>query len=748
MAIGKITSKSLDSNAVTSTNLAPGAVTIADIADGEITAGKLHTTLDLSTKTLTLTQASVTAHQAALSVTQSQISDLSTTTDLSEGTNLYYTNARADARVALLVDSAPGTLNTLNELAAALGDDPNFATTTANNIATKLPLAGGTMTGTLNVTQASTADTIKLTRGTTAHNNMIKFVTGSTDKWIVGQRNDNTDHFRFYSYGTSSDVLSIQTDGNVGIGTTSPDSPLVVNSSSGGNTVKMIGRAADNISSLTFSNAGNTASNYIQGNSSFIRARADGGFHFRKGGTPVTTDTGAFTVNGLNVGIGITNPAQLLHVQAGSTGNGTIRVGGGAGLEISHDNAGVTVQRIDSIYRTTSADANLQLRTGILTFHTGASSTERVRIDAGGTVSIQSLPGTTSSGISGASGGSLDLNGGTAFAGRLLLTGYNDSGSNLIGLNNESSGLVMYDYTDSQYIMRTNNDQKVSFGGGFPNVNGSSNGAYNIIVDDGICIGDGGYTHGYVGTNGTDGDVYIAANAYPANLSSDRSVRIAAGSPGGGGPNEIVRYNHSHGAIRNYNNNTTTNKKWWSTTSGNFGEVEEYDYGNKLYFKKTRAVGGYSQMLLLNRYMPNQYDVSFELVSPLDTVTYRHFGIALNHVGSETFNFDYLVLRQRFGNSANNQVRIDRPAGTVGTTEGSSIPNFHDGTKRKIMIQKRASTFRMQVHELNGSVYTYGTISGISWTNSSGYFGFGIYEPTGTNTWAKISNLTITDVIG
>ena len=233
MAIGKITSKSLDSNAVTSTNLAPGAVTIADIADGEITAGKLHTTLDLSTKTLTLTQASVTAHQGALSVTQSQISDLSTTTDLSEGTNLYYTNARADARVALLVDSAPGTLNTLNELAAALGDDPNFATTTANNIATKLPLAGGTMTGTLNVTQASTADTIKLTRGTTAHNNMIKFVTGSTDKWIVGQRNDNTDHFRFYSYGTSSDVLSIQTDGNVGIGQSTPLTTLHVGSNSG-----------------------------------------------------------------------------------------------------------------------------------------------------------------------------------------------------------------------------------------------------------------------------------------------------------------------------------------------------------------------------------------------------------------------------------------------------------------------------------------------------------------------------------
>jgi hypothetical protein len=37
----------------------------------------------------------------------------------------------------LLVDAAPGALDTLNELAAALGDDPNFAATTAALIATK-----------------------------------------------------------------------------------------------------------------------------------------------------------------------------------------------------------------------------------------------------------------------------------------------------------------------------------------------------------------------------------------------------------------------------------------------------------------------------------------------------------------------------------------------------------------------------------------------------------------------------------
>jgi len=81
------------------------------------------------------------------------------TDSLSEGsTNLYYTDARADARVALIVDSAPGTLNTLNELAAALGDDANFSTTVTNSIATKLPLAGGTLTGNLTISGSNTLE--------------------------------------------------------------------------------------------------------------------------------------------------------------------------------------------------------------------------------------------------------------------------------------------------------------------------------------------------------------------------------------------------------------------------------------------------------------------------------------------------------------------------------------------------------------------------------------------------------------
>ena len=50
-----------------------------------------------------------------------------------------------------LIDGAPGTIDTLNELAAALGDDANFATTITNSIASKADLASPTFTGNVNV---------------------------------------------------------------------------------------------------------------------------------------------------------------------------------------------------------------------------------------------------------------------------------------------------------------------------------------------------------------------------------------------------------------------------------------------------------------------------------------------------------------------------------------------------------------------------------------------------------------------
>jgi hypothetical protein len=76
-----------------------------------------------------------------------------TITNLSAPTNDNDAARKVDVdnAVAGLVDSAPGALDTLNELAAALGDDADFSTTITNSIATKLPLAGGTMSGAIDM---------------------------------------------------------------------------------------------------------------------------------------------------------------------------------------------------------------------------------------------------------------------------------------------------------------------------------------------------------------------------------------------------------------------------------------------------------------------------------------------------------------------------------------------------------------------------------------------------------------------
>ena len=105
-----------------------------------------------------------TEHLAADSVTTAKIADsvalggspTTTTQSAADNSTKVATTAYADAAVAALADSAPSTLNTLNELAAALGDDANYATTTTTAIGTKMPLAGGAFTGA--VTTNSTFD--------------------------------------------------------------------------------------------------------------------------------------------------------------------------------------------------------------------------------------------------------------------------------------------------------------------------------------------------------------------------------------------------------------------------------------------------------------------------------------------------------------------------------------------------------------------------------------------------------------
>ena len=113
----------------------------------------------------TVTSADVTAHQGNITITESQISDLAHTTTLpyanitgtpdlsSYATITYVDNEIANVTVDLtgyatesyvgnavanLVDSAPATLDTLNELASALGNDASFSTTVTTALGNRL----------------------------------------------------------------------------------------------------------------------------------------------------------------------------------------------------------------------------------------------------------------------------------------------------------------------------------------------------------------------------------------------------------------------------------------------------------------------------------------------------------------------------------------------------------------------------------------------------------------------------------
>ena len=96
------------------------------------------------------------------------------------------TTAFVQQELAALVDSAPATLDTLNELAAALGDDANFSTTVTDSLALKAPLASPTFTG-----------TVTLPAGTSM---LHDYVTYSTNHTLVAGNEGQT--LQFSAAGT------------------------------------------------------------------------------------------------------------------------------------------------------------------------------------------------------------------------------------------------------------------------------------------------------------------------------------------------------------------------------------------------------------------------------------------------------------------------------------------------------------------------------------------------------------------
>lgn len=89
------------------------------------------------------------AENAAKAYTDARETAITTAYQSYADTSEADAKAYADQKVADLVDSAPALLDTLNELAAAIGDDANFAANLATSVGEKVAKAGDTMTGAL-----------------------------------------------------------------------------------------------------------------------------------------------------------------------------------------------------------------------------------------------------------------------------------------------------------------------------------------------------------------------------------------------------------------------------------------------------------------------------------------------------------------------------------------------------------------------------------------------------------------------
>ena len=159
-----------------------------------------------------------------------------TTQSASDNSTKLATTAYVTTAISNLVDDAPSTLNTLNEIAAALNDDAALNTTLTNSIATKLPLAGGTLTGALTAPQLTVdniginGDTITFT-GSTASG----FIQTSSNVFQIGTSTDD----KIDIFANNAVRATILGDGNVGIGNTNPSgmhanaNKLVVGTGSG-----------------------------------------------------------------------------------------------------------------------------------------------------------------------------------------------------------------------------------------------------------------------------------------------------------------------------------------------------------------------------------------------------------------------------------------------------------------------------------------------------------------------------------
>ena len=415
MAIQKITADVISSDAITTNS----------ISDSAITAAKLAGTLDLTGKTITVATASSGDNDTSIAST-----------------------AFVQQEISALVDSSPDALNTLNELAAALGDDANFSTTVTNSIALKAPLASPDFTGdatfdtttlvvdatnnrvgigttspdvTLDVVGNARFDSVagnalRLDRVTSGNNIDIDFYNPIATAGVISRIRTDGDGlsnlFGAISFhtGTTPDspteAMRINRLGNVGIGTSSPTVPLSirkVHATGYGSGIDMLDFKAyyppnyDTETSKASIFVGTSNKHTLNTHGGYLAFKVNQS-GFSGSGSTNLIEAMRIEKDG-NVGIGTDNPDTLLHLSNNGTTPATIRIErndttisdtniyGGIEFE-GQDGSAASAAGIRGKILGVAEGATGEMA---LTFETAGSygsSTERMRIDSSGNVGI------------------------------------------------------------------------------------------------------------------------------------------------------------------------------------------------------------------------------------------------------------------------------------------------------------------------------------------------------------------------
>ena len=290
-----------------------GVATLNVIGGTGITANADEITIDTSivttlTGSQTLTNKTLTSPvlDTAISGTAFLDEDNMASNSATKVASQQSIKAYTDNALAALVDSSPAALNTLNELAAALGDDANFSTTITNAVAAKLsnvvedttPQLGGALdANSNNITNLGTLNTHTVPGGT----GTIALTSDITTTTI----NNNADN-RIITGSAAADTLNAES------GITFSSNRLYITSAGG-----------INCTSVNANNIGNNEFLSLRGGTETGGVKIQYFDGSLKNAVLVDDENNVMSFD-INVGIKNTSPTEALDVTGNITASGTI----------------------------------------------------------------------------------------------------------------------------------------------------------------------------------------------------------------------------------------------------------------------------------------------------------------------------------------------------------------------------------------------------------------------------------------